>query len=103
MEILRGIHWEMILVQDIELREDFMMSDDMVRFLEDLGYVTLVAAQMVRFLENLGKFHWEGYLVQILERRESPPVEFQMADMREDPLLVSQDIGIRSGGVSPGK
>ena len=26
-----------------------------------------------------------------------------MADMREDPLLVSQDIGIRAGGVYPGK
>ena len=60
MEILRGIHWEKILVQDLELREALLVPAEMERFLEDLGDVLLMADQMGRFLENLGKFHWGG-------------------------------------------
>ena len=81
MAILRVIHWEMLLLNDIELREAIMMADEIVRFIGDLGYVILVADQMARFLANSGRFHWKGYLMQIVDLREAPPVVFHMADL----------------------
>ena len=69
MAILRVIHWEMLLLNDIELREAIMMADEIVRFIGDLGYVILVADQMARFLANSGRFHWKGYLMQIVDLR----------------------------------
>ena len=58
--MLRNIHWDMLLVQDIEIREALLMADQMVRFLEDLTYVIILYAQMGRLLANWGKVHWEG-------------------------------------------
>ena len=63
---LRGIHQEMLLVQDIEVREALIMSSQMVKFIEDLCYVILLDVHMGRFLQNLVIVHWEGYLVQIV-------------------------------------
>ena len=60
MAMLRNIHWDMLLVQDIEIREALLMADQMVRFLEDLTYVIILYAQMGRLLANWGKVHWEG-------------------------------------------
>ena len=44
--------------------------------IEELRYVILVDYQMGSFLVILGKFHWEGYLVQRVELREATPVGF---------------------------
>ena len=57
MASLRGIQWDMLLLQDIETREALLISAQMVRFLEDLRYLIMLVAQMGRLLENLGGFH----------------------------------------------
>ena len=89
MESLNNLHWKMIFVKYLELREALMMSYHMVRFLEELMYVLLLAPQMGRFLLNMGKLQWGGYLVQIVDLREVHPSGFQMLELREVPLLVS--------------
>ena len=73
MKILMGLHREMLLFQDLELRWALLMSDQMVRFIEDLRYEILSDSHMGRFIEKLGKEHWEGYLVQILDMIEAIP------------------------------
>ena len=40
-----------------------MMEFKMVIIIEDLRYVILVVSQIGKLVENLGKFHWEGYLL----------------------------------------
>ena len=87
MEILRGIHWEILLVQDLELREAPLVTAQMVRFIEDLSYVLLLTNYMGRFLSHLGKVHWGGYLVQIVDLREAPKLGCQMVELREAPML----------------
>ena len=69
--------------------------------IEELRYVILVDSQMVIFMVILGKFRWEGYLVQIVELREAPPVGFQMVYLIETPLMVSQYVVSRSRGGYP--
>ena len=66
--------------------------------IEELRYVILVDYQMGSFLVILGKFHWEGYLVQRVELREATPVGFQMVELIDTPLMLSQDVRSRSGG-----
>ena len=59
-----------------------MVEYHIVRFLEDLRYVLMLASHMVKFLENLGKSQLGGYLGQIVELRESPPLGCQMVELR---------------------
>ena len=90
MAILRSLCGEMILVQGLELRKTRLMEDHMLRFLEELRYAILLSVQMGRFLENLGNFHREGYLVQIVQLIEAPLFVCQMVYLREASLLESQ-------------
>ena len=61
MARMRGLQWDMILVQELELREAILMVMHMVRILEGLMYVLLVVYQIGIFLVILGKIHWEGF------------------------------------------
>ena len=65
-----------------------MMELQMMRILNVLRYVLLVVSQIVSFLVILGKIHWEGYLVQIVNIKEAPPLGYQMVDLIEVRLLV---------------
>ena len=80
-----------------------MMASEIAMFIEDLAYVLLVDAHMGRLLKNLGKFHWEGYLVHIADLIEASPVGFQIEDLREAPLLLLRDFVSRDGGGCPCK
>ena len=50
MAIFRGIHWDMLLVQDIDMVGNLMMASQTVRFLEESRCVILVSASIERFL-----------------------------------------------------
>ena len=67
---IRVIHWEIYLVQDLELRNSIMMAFQMVKIIEGWRYVPLVVSQMGTLLLILVKVHWVGYLVHIMELME---------------------------------
>ena len=48
------------------------MAAKIVIFLEEMRYILLLDSQMGRLMEKLGKVHWEGQSVQIVELREYP-------------------------------
>ena len=51
---MRGLHWEIILVQYLEMREGFLMEVHMVIILEDLSYGLLLVSQMGSLPKILG-------------------------------------------------
>ena len=57
MESMRGIHWDIVLVQDQYLREALLMAINMVRIIEGFMYILLLVSQMGSFLVILGKVH----------------------------------------------
>ena len=67
MEIIRGLHWDMYLVQYLELREAIIMAVKMVSILEGWRYVPLVVSQMGSLMLILVKVHWVGYLLHIVD------------------------------------
>ena len=68
----------MLLIQDIELSEALLMVVYMVIIIEYLRYSILMVSQMGSFVAILGIFCWEGYLIQIVDMRENPPVVYHM-------------------------
>ena len=50
MAIIRGLHWGIILVQDIEPREALLVEVYMLRIIEDLRYVLLVVSKIGSFM-----------------------------------------------------
>ena len=60
MTSLRGIHWEMLLIQDLELREALIMADQIVRFIDELRCVLLLDYHTGRFLAKFGESNGRG-------------------------------------------
>ena len=71
----------MLFVQDLDLREAFLMIFQMVGIIEVLRYILLLIYQIVIFMVTLGKIHWEGYLFQIVNLIEAHSVGCQMVEL----------------------